>query len=208
MDRSWLKHVLTVLLVLVATMFVPDTVLPAGARESRQYRREFSFGFREDPHVYFLLEYKVFRRRRPIWFIMPIERSPVYYDHRIFLYRYDTAEGRLEQLGLVRDEIPTQTNIKSSLFTRENGLVIFAYQAGWSRDQGLLYELRGWDTARDRFADPGVEGGVRVSRESPAMQKYFRDYVSPWWDNPGVITITELKTEVLKDVSEEDWGLP
>lgn len=208
MDRSRSRYILTVLLLLITVVILPEAVHPAGQRESRQYRRDYSYGFREGDQVYFLLEYRVFRRRRPIWFIMPIERSPVYYDHRIFLYRYDTAEGRLEQLGLVRDEIPTQTNIKSSLFTRENGRVIFAYQAGWESGQGLLYELRGWDTARDRFADPVMEGGVRVSRGSPTMDRYFRDYVSPWWDNPGVITITELRTEILRDVSDEDWGLP
>lgn len=217
MSTAW-KHVTTILLVAVFTIAIPpvDTVLDAaGTREaSTHYVKNFSYGFRDRSSIYFLLEYKVYRRRRPVWFIMPIERSPVYYYYRIFFYRFDIETDRLEQLATLRDETSPQTSVKNSLFTGEDHRIVFAFYSGWDRERGTLYELRVWDPHVQRFVGTpvGTELGSATSspvpREDPRMQHYFADYRSPWEANPGVITITELKTSVLADVTDEQWDLP
>ena len=177
------------------------------AEKPVNYTMNLSYGFRDGNAVYFLLEYKVWKARSSLWFIMPIERSPKIYFQKIFLYRFFTEGARLERLSTVRDYFPPAVDVQSSKFTKDGGAVVFAYRAGRDKQFKQLYEIRVWDIAGGRFADP-PNGAVPVSADSPAHQKYFGDYKSPWNSNPGVIGITELKKVILKDVTPEQWDLP
>lgn len=170
------------------------------------YTMNFSYGFRDKDAVYFLLEYKVWKARSPLWFIMPIERAPQIYFQKIFLYRYLIEENRLDRQAVVREDFPPGVDVQGSKFTKDGGAVVFAYPAGRDARHTLLYEIRVWDIAGGRFLD--LDGTVPAPAGSPAHQKYFGDYKSPWASNPGVIGITELKKVIMKDVTPEQWDLP
>ncbi len=219
--RTPFVRVLIVAVLLPAVLF--PGILGAGGSRSRSdrysrisYRKELSCGFRSDGRVHFLLEYTVSRARRPIWFIMPIERSPVYYFHKIFLYRYDPDTGSLDRLATVRDEVGFQTSVRDTRFVEEEpGRFVFAYRAGWESGKGLLHDLLIWDESTGRLytvdgeaATPDASIRPHYPDDSPEIQRYFADYISPWWDNPGVISITDLRREVLAEVTREDWDLP
>ncbi len=216
-------------LALAAALAVACDDSPANKRNresSAVYSKNFSHGFRVDREIYFLLEYKVWQPRRPIWFILPIERPPRAHYNRIFLYRFDPEEQRLDRLAQVRETIGPRTNVKYTLFTTGEAVsddgrmhgktIVFAYSAGWDADQGFLYDLLAWHIkagkltgAEDTTTPPAGDTERRLyGRETPEMRRYFERYASPWTDNPGVISITELKQEILSVLPEEKWGLP
>jgi hypothetical protein len=170
------------------------------------YTMNFSSGLRDGDAVYFLLEYKVWKARSPIWFIMPIELPPKIYFHKIFLYRYMPKADRLERLAVVREEFPPAVGVQASKFTKDGNAVVFAYPAGYDKEQRPLFEVRSWDTAASKFREQGTDSVV--TRDSSLHQRYFGNYKSPYDSNPGVIGITELKKVILKDVTPEQWDLP
>lgn len=197
------------IVLLVATFLVLASpgAGAGGGREndSRRYSKSFSYGFREGNLYYFLLEYRVSTPRRPVWFIMPIERPSIVHYHRIFLYRFDTATQKLERLATVQETVPRQTNIKSTIFGLRDGRVVFAFTSGWDNEHGLMEDLRVWDRDAQSLVDAEQ---VVAPRDSPEIARYFGDYEGGLADYPGMMTITSLKNEVLADVTEEEWDLP
>ncbi len=196
-----------VFLVGILGVILPHFAHASGGREpdTRRVSRSFSFGFQDEDDYYFLMEYRVSTPRRPVWFIMPIERSPVVHDHRIFLYRFNAGTGTLERLATVLDEVPRQTSITFTIFGLREGRLVFAFQSGSEPDVGLLYDLRVWD----RDAQSLVEDErVVTPRDAPEYDRYFGDYEGGLADYPGMVSISTLRHQILADVSQEQWELP
>lgn len=160
-------------------------------------------GFRASEAVFFLLEYTVWQRRRPVWLIMPIEREPRRFHYGIYLYRYDLATRSLEQLALITDQMRPQTSVAATLFRLDHERVVFAFRRGWSAEEGLLYHPFAWDLRSDRLLELAPPRG----RRAPEMTTSFADYAGPATANPGVIAVGELRA-LLRDVPEEQWSLP
>ena len=179
----------------------------AGGREtgSRRVSRRFSNGFFVGTECYFLLEYRIFTPRRPVWFIMPIERPPKVHFHGVFLYRYDTDTQQLERLATVLESVPRQTFISYTIFGLRDRRVVFAFPSGRDSDSRSLTDLRVWD----REAGTLVETErVHAPQDNPSYERYFGDYEGGLASYPGMITITKLRTEVLAGVSPDDWDFP
>ncbi len=196
-----------VLLVGTFLVLMSHSAAGAGGRESdsRRASKRFSYGFQDGEQCYFLLEYKVSTPRRPVWFIMPIERSPIVHYHRIFLYRFDTTTRQLERLATVLEAVPRQTTIQSTIFGLRDGRVVFAFASGWDSELGRLTDLRVWDLEAKTLVETER---VVAPRDAPEIARYFGDYEGGLANYPGMMTITTLKNEVLADVSEEQWDLP
>ncbi|MFW5878814.1 MAG: hypothetical protein ACOCVR_03260 [Myxococcota bacterium] len=191
--------------VLTVLSFVVLAAAGCSSSKPIQYQKTFSYGLEDEDAVYFLLEYKVWRARAPVWFIMPIERSPEIFFQEIYLYRYQPETQRLEKLATVRDDFPPGVSIRSTKLTGDDGDVIFAYQAGNSLERGILYEVRIWDRAGRRLLSPDPEGPSPT--DSPLHERYFGEYRSPWTDNPGIMPISDVKA-LAAGAPEEDWDLP
>ena len=172
------------------------------------YRQDLSYGFHdaETDLYYFMVEYRVSKPRRPVWFIMPIELPSRVYFHKIFLYTYDAQHNRLEQRAVLSDNVGPGTNIKSSRFASSEEGIVFSYSRGWSKERGMLHDVLIADRHSPEVWPAGAE--QVMPETSPLFQHYFGEYQSPFTANPGVVGITELRTTVLAEVSEEDWGLP
>lgn len=84
--------------------------------------------------------------------------------------------------------------------------IAFSYITGISKDLESMHHVFILDTAtlEVRHAGPART----VPRDSGLFQQYFAGYKSPFTDNPGIIGITELKTDVRRDVDEAYWKLP
>lgn len=202
-----LPRSLTAALLAVWLLGLAVPVIAGGRREddSRRYTRRLSYGFCHEDQVYFLLEYRVYTPRRPVWFIMPIERSSIVHYHRIFLYRFDRTREQLERLATVQESVPLRTSVQSTKFGERNGRIAFAFYSGSDPERGLIYELHLWD----REAQKLVEAEHAAAPwESPEIARYFGDYEGGLADYPGMITISELRNQVLADVPDEEWDLP
>ncbi|MCA1753703.1 MAG: hypothetical protein LC641_03175 [Spirochaeta sp.] len=202
-------NLVRILLVVTAAGGLFSLALPAHARGTTvNYRRTHSYGFHDEQTnmYYFIVEYRVSKPRRPIWFIMPIERPSHVYFHKIFLYTYDATHGRLQQRAVLRDDVGYGTNIKSSRFVRRDAGIVFSYSRGYIIDKGFLHDVFVVDPCSVEVRPAGSERAVLDT--SPLFQQNFGDYQSPFTANPGIVGITELRTTVLAKVSEEDWGLP
>jgi len=197
------------LLVLVAVGGLFSLAHPVFARgTSVNYRRDLSYGFYDEQTdlYYFIVEYRVSKPRRPIWFIMPIELPSRVYFHKIFLYTYDAQHKRLEQRAVLRDNVGYGINVKSSRFAGSEEGIVFSYSRGWSKERGMLHDVFIADRHSTEVRPAGTEQAMPET--SPLFQRYFGEYQSPFTANPGVVGITELRTTVLAEVSEEDWELP
>lgn len=170
------------------------------------YRHTLSSGMEMGDDVYFLTEYTVSRSRRPFWMIMPVERSPRIYYQGIFLYRLQPESLQLEQLALVRDDhpLPAQTSVGTAQLITDDDAVIFAYKSGWDSDLGQLYDLRRWHLDEERLL-PGERQEVPVT--AALFEQYFAEYVRPFWDNPGYVSVGQLR-DWLAEVPDAAWALP
>lgn len=190
--------------ILLLTVVLIPSLRAGGSREYPvQHGRSFSPGLRTGTEVYFLLEYTVQQRRRPVWFIMPIERSPRVFLYGIYLYRYDTGTETLEQLAMAADQARPQTSVVDAMLRRHQERIVFAYRRGWASGEGLLYHPFAWDTRAGRLLELAPPRG----RKEPEIAEYFSDYKSPSTANPGVISITDLRS-LVQDIPPEEWGLP
>lgn len=197
------------LLVIMAVGGLVSLAQPLQAQgTSVNYRRDLSYGYHDEQSdlYYFIVEYRVSRPRRPIWFIMPIELPSQVYFHKIFLYTYDVQQNRLEQRAVLRDNVGHGTNIKSSRFMGNEEGIVFSYSSGWSKERGMLHDVFVADRQSTEVRPAGTEQAVPET--SPLFQQYFGAYQSPFTANPGVVGITELSTHVLAEIEEEDWELP
>ncbi len=200
-----MARVKTILLIaLVATAVVFGAC--AHSEKPTRYGKSFSYGLRHDKSVYFLLDYQVSRARSPVWFIMPIERSPLVLFHEIYLYRYEPTSGHLERLATLHDSPSRGVNVGDSKFIKDGDVFVFAYRAGFDEEYRLLYEIRQWDIAERRLRDVGPK--IAGTRDSALYQRYFGDYSSPAVANPGVVGISKLIREILADVEDSAWDLP
>ncbi len=157
-------------------------------------------GFVHEESIYFLVEHRVSRRRRPVWFIMPIERSPVVYEHTIYLYRYESEAGRVERLATIAER-PPSASLQYTKFASDGDRVVFASQVAVDLHDGTIFELRFWDTSSGELIDPGPES--RGPADSPLHRRYFAGYLSPWSANPGIVPTSDLR----RMIPELDVGL-
>ena len=189
-----------------ACVFALAAVPASADRYGVNYTRDLSYGFRDGEDYYFIVEYRVWQRRRPIWFIMPIERGSRVFHHEIYLYRYRSNAHRLEQIATLRDTVNVGTNIKQSRFVRTEDRIVFSFDVGRTDGLQSLYDVFVLDPSTLSLSPAGPEQPVR--RESELFQRYFGEYRSPFTANPGIVGITGLRTDVLRAVEEDDWGLP
>ena len=170
------------------------------------YSMTHSQGFQHDDHIYFLLDYEVWKKGRVIWFIMPIELPKKVYFREIYLYRYQPDLNKLEKLGVLRKEFPPRINVKYSKFKNENGKVFLAYAAGTDEERKQLVDIFVWDTKAQMFLENDFQNPLPT--DHPLHEQYFNDYLSPWDANPGIVGISKLKNEILQRVVDKDYDLP
>jgi len=170
------------------------------------YSKEHSYGFHHQDHIYFLLDYDVWKRGRRLWFIMPFELPKKVYFREIYFYRYEPDLKELEQLGVLRKEFVPATTVRYTKFTKDNDKIIFLYYAGYDESIKRQIDIFIWDSKEEMFADTGYENPV--DKNNPIYKKYFSDYISPWRDNPGVVAISRLRNEILQHLTIEDYDLP
>ena len=196
----------TPLFAFFACVFALAAVPASADRYGVNYTRELSYGFRDGEDYYFIVEYRVWQRRRPIWFIMPIERGSRVFHHEIYLYRYRADSDRLEKIATLRDTINVGTNIKQSRFVRTTDGIVFSLDAGRTDGIESVYDVFVLDPSTLSLSPAGPE--QPVPRDSELFQRYFGEYRTPFTANPGIVGITELRTDVLRAVKEDDWRLP
>ncbi|TVR75144.1 MAG: hypothetical protein EA408_00855 [Marinilabiliales bacterium] len=170
------------------------------------YSKTHSYGFQHDDHVYFLLDYQVWKRGGRFWFIMPVQLPSKIYLKQVYLYRYEPDLNDLEKLAVLRDEAMRSINVRYTKFTEDDNKIVFAYHAGYDEEINPLIDLFIWDTQTGKPDDTGFENPVRDNH--PLYQEYFSDYQSPWRDNPAIISISALKNEILQHLTNEDYDLP
>ena len=171
-----------------------------------QYSKTHSYGFQHDDHIYFLLDYQVWKSGGRFWFIMPIQLPSKVSLKQVYFYRYEPDLKELEKLAVLRDDAMQSIDVKYTRFTNDNGKIIFAYHAGYDEDINPLIDIFIWNTKTGRFDDTAFENPVRDNH--PLYQKYFSNYQSPWHDNPGIISMSTLKDEILHHLTNEDYDLP
>ena len=102
MGCKWLAGAVLLTAVAMFLLLIYPLVLPYSARRPEATRLQLSPGLITEEGVYFLAEYRVSRYRRPVWFIMPIERSPTVYYEGVFLYRFRAGDStELERLAVL-----------------------------------------------------------------------------------------------------------
>jgi len=181
----------------------------SSANNSISYSRQNSYGFVEEGDIYFLLEYKVMEKRKPFWFILPIERPPRVHYQKLFLYRLRPEDNQLVQLATLREELPFPAgfNIQYTQFKKTDEGLVIAHRAKFGEDNTVVFDLRIWDISKEKFVELNGQINHLLRTDDPVYQEYFGEYKSPWVNNPGVIGITEVRL-YLEDFSEEDWDLP
>jgi len=197
----------TSLIILLFFLFLPGPVIEGGNQV--RYVKNFSHGLVVEDSIYFVLEYRVSEDRSPLWFIMPIERSPKFHYQKLFLYSWTPCSEELKQLAVLREEFPfpPRINVGLSRFNSTPNGFVFIVTAGSDEDHRQVYELRAWDIESEGFSPINGQKTNIINLESPLYLEYFADYLSPWVDNPGIISIAELKEE-LEELDQEDWDLP
>ncbi len=171
-----------------------------------QYSKTHSYGFQHDDHIYFLLDYQVWKSGGRFWFIMPIQLPSKVSLKQVYFYRYEPDLKELEKLAVLRDDAMQSIDVKYTRFTKDISKIVFAYHAGYDEDFKSLTDFFIWDTKAGKLTDTGFENPVRDSH--PLYQEYFSDYQSPWHDNPGIISISELNNEILYHLTTDDYDLP
>ncbi|MFP4366930.1 MAG: hypothetical protein ACLFQA_07530 [Bacteroidales bacterium] len=170
------------------------------------YSKTHSYGFQYDDHIYFLLDYQVWKRGGRFWFIMPFELPSNVYLKTVYFYRYEPDLDVLEKLAVLREEAMESIDVKYTKFTKDSSKIVFAYHAGYDEDFKSLTDFFIWDTKAGKFDDTGFENPVRDNH--PLYQEYFSEYQSPWQDNPGIISMSALNNEILHHLTTEDYDLP
>ena len=181
-------------------------VCSCNSQRQVNYSKTHSYGFQHDDHVYFLVDYQVWKRGGRFWFIMPVQLPSKIYLKRVYLYRYEPDLKELVKLGIPRDEAMQSINVRYTKFTKDNGKIVFAYHAGYDKEINPLVDFFIWDTQTGKFVDTGVENPVRD--DHPLYQEYFSDSESLWQDDSGMISISTLKNEILQHLTNEDYDLP
>ena len=190
----------------LASVLILASLYSCNSQRPVHYSKTHSYGFQHDDHIYFLLDYQVWKRGGRFWFIMPVQLPSKVYLKQVYFYRYEPDRNDLEKLAVLRDEAMQSINLRYTKFTEDNSKIVFAYHAGYDEDFKSLTDFFIWDTKAGKFADTGFENPVRDSH--PLLQEYFSDYQSPWQDNPGIIGISKLNNEILKSLTGEDYDLP
>lgn len=194
------------LIVLVVGLLLYPVVFPYRSSEAQEMRI-LSDAFEDEGSLYFLLDYRVSRARRPVWFIMPIERSPTVYHRSLALYGFDMDSETLTRLEVLKeDNFPFQFNARRTQFIKTDDVIVFAYRAGWDSEAGPLYAVHHWNPEKRMFAQGGP-GATPVPEAAPEYHTHFADYLSPWTDNPGILPVTQLR-ERLETVPKAAWNLP
>ncbi len=204
--RGGRGKLIAIFLVLIIVSLFSST---SSANNSISYSRQNSYGFVNQGDIYFLLEYKVLEKRKPFWFILPIERPPRVHYQKLYLYRLQPQDNRLVQLATIREEFPFPAgfNIKYTQFKKTDAGLVIAHRAKFGEDNMVLFDLRIWDFSNEKFVELNGQINHLLGTDDPVYQEYFGEYKSPWVDNPGVIGITEVRL-YLEDFTEEDWDLP
>ncbi len=184
---------------------IAASLYSCNSQRPAHYSKTHSYGFHHNDHIYFLLDYQVWKRGGRFWFIMPFELPSNVYLKKIYFYRYEPDLNELEKLAVLRDEAMQAINVRYTKFTKDNSKIVFTYHAGYDEEIKSLIDFFIWDTKKDKFADTGVENPVRDNHT--LYQKYFSDYRSPWHDNPGIISLSTLN-EILHHLTTEDYDLP
>lgn len=197
-----MKSITKLLLLVLLTL----SFYSCNSQRPVNYSMTHSQGYQYDEYVYFLLDYEVWKKGRVIWFIMPIELPKKVYFREIYLYRFQPEMKNLENLGVLRKEFPPRINVKYSKFNNENGKIILAYTAGTDENHKQLVDIFMWDIKANKFLDNDFQNPVPL--DHPIHEQYFKDYISPWKDNPGIIEISILKNEILQHIDRETYGLP
>lgn len=187
-----------------ALILITITMFSCSRRSSSPviYSKNFSQGIEHENSVYFLMDYKVWKRGRSFWFIMPFEGRVRILFREIYLYRYQKESAELIKEAVIRDNVCRTFNIVYTRIVADNGNLVFSHHTNNMMDSVDLFI---WDTKNMDFADTGYPRILPSGHE--LYKKYFEDYISPSWDNPGIITITELRNNILKNISNEQYQL-
>ena len=174
------------------------------------YSKKYSHGYYHENHIYFLKEYRVSKRGRQIWFIMPMELPRKNYFWEIRFYRYEPDELKIEKLGILTDNIQPATFIIYTKFKRENNKLIFSYPSGYGNNvDGSSYrkmDIFIWDLKAEKFVETGYKNPV--SRQGDLYQQYFNDEDSAKSLGPNIIMRTRLENEILNYLTNEAYQLP
>ena len=208
MGCKWLAGAVLLTAVAMFLLLIYPLVLPYSARRPEATRLQLSPGLITEEGVYFLAEYRVSRYRRPVWFIMPIERSPTVYYEGVFLYRFRAGDGtELERLAVLREDwpLPPQTTVRWAQLVESGNEIAMAYESGRNSDLELQYDLRVWDRVEGRLRNE-TEGEF-VDRDDASFQKYFSGYASPPDANYGFVSMTDMR-DALEPLDIDIWGFP
>ena len=197
-----------VIVLLIGGLLLYPVIWPYSPDRPVRYSRTYSPGFQHEETVYFLVDYSVKRYRRPVWFIMPFERSHTVYHQAIYLYALELENNQLTQLDVLRDQFPfpPRVSVNWSRFIEAEEGIVLAYEAGTTSDFESQYDLRILDPDDGTLSPPRTQHNI-VVESSPTHAQYFGEYRSPAADNPGFVPVSELRN-LLEDLAEDDWGLP
>ncbi len=192
-------------LILISTLIFITLIMFSCSRRSSNpviYSQNFSQGIEHENSVYFLIDYKVWQRGRSFWFIMPFEGRVRILFREIYLYRYQKESTELSKEAVISENVCRTFKIMYTQIVSDNQNLVFAHHTSNMMDS---IDLFFWDTKSRDFADTEYPRILPSGHE--LYKKYFEDYISPSWDNPGIITITELRNNILKNISNEQYQL-
>lgn len=136
------------------------------------------------------MDYRIWTRTRGFWFIMPVEGRTKELFREVYFIVYDKKQHKVKHQKTIRDDFPLRINVINTLFKKENDVLVFAYYYG--NDKAELFLVDTGDAYKITYRSI-------VNRSDEVFHKYFGDYASPWTDNQGVISSSELKNNILKD---------
>ena len=196
--------IITVVLFLIIMASVNGLYAMSNFFYSRDVRliREFSGGLIHENNIYFLINWKLFRRPQGIARFPDGGRVKQLF-YKTFLYRYSFEDEQPVSLFVVCDDIKPGSNLRFSHFELNDDILHFIYisshgdiHAGGSENNPAAWTPGAWNLKTER------EVAVDENRKEELMQVVRENWV-PVQD----MKFFEVK-RMLEDLPLEIWDLP
>jgi hypothetical protein len=146
-----------------------------------------SQGYRRGDTIFFLADVHRYRPGRTLWFIMPFSTGPKTVEHRTALYSLDAAARSVRLEAVLADQAEPTCMVSYAKWKLEGGVLYFSYNPSNRLDAG-------GHTGRVLFRRDMTSGRVENAPDGAKLEaELFKDYRSPYRDNPGVVEISGYK---------------
>jgi len=146
-----------------------------------------SQGFRRGDTVFFLADAHRYRPGRTFWFIMPFNTGPKTLKHRTALYSLDTVSRSVRLEAVLADPAEPTCSVSFAKWALKEDDLYFSYNPSNRLDpEGHTERVLFLRCMRSGRVEKAPDGGKLEA-------ELFKDYRSPYRDNPGVVEISGYK---------------